>query len=86
MVKLKPNFFDYVVNDSYSDWRWSMANHTLFLLLSLAFVLWLHTDFELSQLAIVLWYVLCAGWLKITVNGLISFIAYQVNPRHTPQL
>ncbi len=86
MLKLKPNFFDYVVNDTYADWRLTLCNHALFFVQSLAFIVWLSTSLGFSFGASAVWYVLCAWLFKLVANGLVSFFAYQKHPRLTPLL
>jgi len=86
MLKLKPNFFDYVVNDTYADWRLTLCNHALFFAQSLAFIGWLSLSLGFSFGASGVWYVLCVWLFKLVANGVVSFLAYQKHPRLTPLL
>ena len=82
---LKPNFFDFVVNDTYSSGQWAFVNHGLFLLITLLWFLILVQGYELSLGWSTFFYLFIASVFKLMVSGVVSFVAYKINPENTPE-
>jgi hypothetical protein len=85
-IKLKPNLFDYALNDTFDSWVWSTLNHGFFLSFTLAWCFMLTQVYAIGFGWTAISYLLLAGLIKLAVNGLVSYFAYKTNPALTPYL